>query len=241
MKNKSVLLRLKWSLTALVLVLAVGLLHAAEFWETKDFHAWSEKECTRLLTRSPWAQSNSFRRNLNIGSSQTGERETAEIIYFRAVSARPVRMALARLQMLENPGNQTIDQQVEEFVDMSPGDQIVIQISYKSIPGTSPYLHDLHRFFGQATLAAFHGNTTLSTKDLTVPITSYLPWGPDRSNPAFVFPRFDENGNPYFTGKEDSITLRSDLAVPVTDGEREYRIHIRLKPKEMVFQQEFAF
>lgn len=228
-----------------MLLWTVGLvmapLAAAEFWEKKDYQQWTEKDCTKLLTNSPWAHSNSFRRNANIGSTFTGERETTEIIYFRVLSARPVRMALARLQLLERPDDEALRQQVEAFLASPQGDQIVIQISYKGIPGTTPQLHELHRFFGQATLAAFHGNTTLSSKEVTVPIREYLPWGPDRPNAAFVFPRYDESGKPYFDGSEDSITLRSEFEVPMTDGTREYAIHVKMKPKEMVFQQEFAF
>ncbi len=233
-----------WSvLQTLVLaaIPAVTSLEAAEFWEKKDFTEWTEKDCTKLLTSSPWAHSNSFRRNANIGSTFTGERETTEIIYFRVLSAKPVRMALARLQLLERPDDEALRREVEAFLDSPQGDRIVIQISYKGIPGTTPQLHELHRFFGQATLAAFHGNTTLSSKRVTVPIGDYLPWGPGRPNAAFVFPRFDEAGNPYFDGSEDSITLRSEFDVPMTDGTREYSIHVKMRPKDMVFNQQFAF
>jgi hypothetical protein len=108
---------------------------AADIWEKKPYTEWSEKECTKLLTRSPWAYSNSFRRNANIGSSATGERETTEIIYFRLLTAKPIRMALAQLQLLQRPEDGMLRKQIDEYVNAPSGDQVVIQMSYKSIPG----------------------------------------------------------------------------------------------------------
>ena len=233
----------RYVLGALLAVLPASLLSlwAAEFWEQKSFLQWSEKECNRLLTRSPWASSNSFRRTANIGSSLTGERETTEIIYVRALTAKPIRMALARLQLLEREIDEATRRQVEDYVNAPPGDRIMLQISYRSVPGTTPYLHDLHRFFGQATTASFHGNTVLSADQTTVPIEEYLPWTPNRPNPILVLPRFDEDGQPYFTGRENSISLRSDFDLPLPDGRREYRIFVRMRPKDMIFQNEFVF
>ena len=40
--------------------LAVLPLLAADFWEKKAYTSWSEKECNKLLKKSPWAFSNSL-------------------------------------------------------------------------------------------------------------------------------------------------------------------------------------
>jgi len=231
-----------FSTVLIIAGLGCGLLWAADFWVAKDYHEWSEKDCNRMLTRSPWAFSNSFRRNANIGSSQTGERETTEILYFRMLTAKPVRMALARLQLLQRPQDEGLKQQVEAYVNGNPGNEIVVQMSYKSIPGASSYLQDLHTFLGSATLAAFRGQTVLVSADgQTVGLTDYLSWGPNRPNPAFVFARTDESGKPYFTGEEKSITLRSDFEVPLSFGSREYRVNVKMKPKDMFFDGKFEF
>jgi hypothetical protein len=77
-----------------------------------------------------------------------------------------------------------------------------------------------------------------SSDDDHVPISNYLPWNSERPNPIFVFPRLADDGEPYFTGKEKSISLRSEFETGALNN-REYKIYINMKPKEMVFQGEF--
>lgn len=240
------LARTGFLLTGLLVVPLFG----ADFWEAKEHTSWSEKECRKLLTKSPWAFSNSFRRPSNIGSTLTGERETTEILEFRLLTAKPIRMAFAQLQLLQNPENEALTEQVEQYINTSAGPEIVVQISYRAIPAASGYLQDLHTFFGHATLASFFGNTVLqSDEGVAVPISGYLPWSQQRPNPAFVFPRFDEDGEPFFTGREKSIGLRSEFEIQVTVHQpgglpqinpRKYKIFIKMKPKEMFYQGEFA-
>ena len=57
-----------------------------------------------------------------------------------------------------------------------------------------------------------------------------------------MFPRFDESGKPYFTGKEKSITLRSDLKIPIAQrgGRVNYSVFVKMDPKKMTFQNEFS-
>jgi len=247
-----------------VLVLAVLPLLAADFWETKEYTAWSEKECMNLLRKSPWAFSNSFRTSANLGSTETGVRETTEIIEFRLLTAKPIRMALGRLQLLNNPNDEALKEQVSNYVTSPPGDEILVQISYRVIPAGG-YMQDLHGFFGRATLATFVDNTFLITSDgEQVSMANYLPWNSQRPNAIFVFPRLAKDGEPYFTEKEKSITLRSEFklsadiseaarsdrwdsetaalarAEQVGESKKKYKIHVKMKPKEMVFRGEFA-
>ena len=48
------------AIAGLRLLLLFGLMtsvgFAADFWITKDFLQWSEKEVTKMLTNSPWAR-----------------------------------------------------------------------------------------------------------------------------------------------------------------------------------------
>ena len=55
---------------SLILLLGFGLvsLHAADFWETKDFKDWKPKEVQRMLTNSPWTRTVS----LSMGGSFGG-------------------------------------------------------------------------------------------------------------------------------------------------------------------------
>jgi hypothetical protein len=54
------------------LVAFVSLLFAADFWETKDYSTWDEKETLKMLENSPWAKKTRLRENENARSSFGG-------------------------------------------------------------------------------------------------------------------------------------------------------------------------
>ena len=248
-----------------VLIATVVPLLAGEFWEKKDYTSWSEQECMKLLRKSPWAFSNSFRTTANLGSTETGVRETTEIIEFRLLTAKPIRMAFGQLQLLQNPANEEVREQIRRYVEALPGDEIMVQISWRTIPAGG-FMQNLRAFFARATLSTFVDTTYLiSSEGEHVSIIKYLPWSSERPNPIFIFPRLGEDQEPYFTGKEKSVVLRSEFemdnpslhnavrtdvggssqsrlanAEDVIDARKNYKIHVKMKPMDMVFQGEFA-
>jgi hypothetical protein len=239
-------------------VLVATPLFAAKFWETKEFTKWSEKECLEILSKSPWAYSNSFGNVPPIGDQTAGidkrfsgaaepmwgEVESTQVFEFRLLTAKPIRMALARMQMLQKPGDPSLKDQITKYVNAPPGREIVIQIGFRTVPtGAAPSaVHDINRYFLGATLADFRSTTSLaSEKSGVVPIVAYLPPGPNRSFPAFVFPRFNEAGEHSFTSETRQIMLRSELTPTVAGQKMKYDIFIRMTPAQMMYQEEFAF
>jgi hypothetical protein len=127
-------------------------------------------------------------------------------------------------------------------------------------------MQNLRAFFARATLATFIDETFLISPDGEhVPPTRYLPWNEERPNAILVFPRFTEDEEPYFTGKEKSIVFRSKFemdnpnlrngvrtdirrstssplghAEDVTNTRKEYKVHFKMNPKDMMFRGEFA-
>ncbi len=240
------------------IVLIAAPLFAADFWETKEFTKWSEKECLEILSKSPWAYSNSFGNVPPIGDQTAGidkrfsgasepmwgEVESTQVFEFRLLTARPIRMALARLQMLQKPGDLSLRDQAMKYVNAQPGREIVIQIGFRTVPnGTSASaVHDINRYFMGATLADFRTSTSLaSERSGVVPLEAYLPPGPGRSFPAFVFPRFNANGEPNFTSETRQISFRSELSPTVASQKMKYDIFIRMNPRQMLWKEEFAF
>ncbi len=244
---------------ALALLLAVAVpLFAAKFWESKDFTKWTEQECMEMLKKSPWSFTNGFG---NVGpavlpsstSDETpnrtdpsrittttyGERESSQIFEFRILTARSIRAAVAQLQVLRNPA---LKEQARRIVEAKPGDQIVIQFEYRSEPPGSAAVHDIHSYFLHATLSDFRTETYLaSDKVELLPVKDYLAPNDKRPKPAFVFPRFNEKGEPWFTGQEKTITFRSLFQPEVRGKKQRYEIFVKMNPKEMWFQKEFAF
>lgn len=233
-------------------------LFAAKFWETKEFTKWSEKECLEVLSKSPWAYSNSFGNVPPIGDQTAGidkrfsgasepmwgEVESTQVFEFRLLTARPIRMALARMQMLRKPGDPSLKDQIMNYVNAPPGREIVIQIGFRTVPtgAAASAVHDINRYFLSATLADFRTSTSLaSERSGVVSIAAYLPPGPDRSFPAFVFPRFNASGEPNFTSETKQITFRSELTPTVSGQKKKYDIFIRMNPMQMLYKEEFAF
>ena len=231
---------------------------AAEFWETREFTSWSEKECLKILTKSPWAYSNSFGKVPPIGEQTAGsdkrfsgeaepmwgEVESTQVFEFRLLTARPIRMALARMQMLQKAGDPSLKDQIMKYVSVPPGREIVIQIGFRTVPtGASPSaVHDINRYFLGATLADFRTSTALaSDKSGVIPIFAYLPPGPNSSFPAFVFPRFNASGEPNFTSETKQVTFRSELTPTVAGQKMKYDIFIRMNTKQMMYKEELAF
>jgi hypothetical protein len=213
-----------------------------------------------MVTKSPWAfqyvHTNFDRPATNISAGpgtvtegevnarlepQSGERESRILFQFVLVSAKPIRMARARLMLLQSP-NMTA--QAEQFVNQPVGNEIPIQVQYASRPPGISAIHDIQNYFRRATINDFQSNTFLTSSDSKEPIhiSRYEP--PTEKSPfgLFVFPRFDPSGKPYFTGKEKSITLRSDLKIPITQrvGTETYSIFVKLEPKKMFLHDEFS-
>jgi hypothetical protein len=234
---------------------------AAEFWETKDYTSWTQKECEKLLTKSPWAlqyvHTNFYRPATNISTGtgtltegqqaaglepQSGERESRIIFQFILVTAKPVRMARAELGLLQSPGMKA---EAERFVNQPAGQEIVFEVRYASNPPSNSAIHDIQNYFRRAIVNDFQANTFLTSSDHKEPvhISRYDPPTEKRPFGFFVFPRYDDDGKLLFTGKEKSITLRSDLKIPIAarGGNETYSIFIKMDPKKMIFQNEFAF
>jgi len=231
-------------------------LFAAKFWETKEFTSWTDKECNEILAKSPWAYSNSFgdvpaigsqtagidSRSQGKGEANWGEAESTQVFEFRLLTAKPIRMALARMQMLQAPSTPSVQEQVMKYVNAQPGKEIVIQISYRTVPTGSSAVYDIHRYFLGATLADFRASTSLAADKVgIIPIAAYLAPGTSRSLPAFVFPRFKDSGEPNFTADTKQVTFRSVFVPIVGSNKMKYDIFVKMNPKQMIFKEELTF
>ncbi len=253
MRNKAL------AVTLVIFLVLVLPLFAAKFWESKDYSQWTEKECSEMLKKSPWAFTNAFgnagpavlesrppeevpRNSVDpsrISGTTYGERESSQIFEFRIFTARPILAAMLQLQVLRNPG---LKEQVKRILEAKPTDQIVIQFEYRSEPPGSSAVHEIHSYFLHATLADFRTETFLSSDKVDLlPVKDYLAPNDKRPKPAFVFPRFNQKGEPWFTGDEKSISFRSLFQPEVRGKKQRYEIFVKMNPKDMWFRKEFAF
>jgi hypothetical protein len=224
------------------------------FWEAKPYDSWSRKECEKVLTDSPWSarhvigeygvNSDSFGTGGGLGTSTQadpavlggGERKIELSFIFSILSARPIRMALTRLSVLENPGAVDSGTMKRNAEDPIPN-VILVRIDYTADPSGHPAIRDFELFFQQA-LLGFFKTTYLACGRTRVPIVQYLKPGPQSPRPVFVFPRLDESGRPFFAGRTDPLFLETRLDLRKTGGDRNYEMHLKFDLSKMRFAGE---
>lgn len=141
-------------------------LFAAKFWESKPYTEWTDKECLEMLTKSPWTFSSAFGSTISVKDSiptldsadkapTFGEREVTYAFDFRFLSATPIRMAMARMRLLQKPGDAALQAELGRFVQSTPEKIIAVEFSYRAIPPGDSGLHDIASFFSHATFADF--------------------------------------------------------------------------------------
>ncbi len=238
-------------------------LFAAKFWEKKpDYTTWTEDECRDLLKDSPWAPAFTYVYNRNAGASMspnpsdsgdsrvgrtggetmTGEREVVSFLSFRLLTAKPVRMAYGRLQLLQNPNTDELKKRVTDYVEAASPDQIVFQIAYSTRPAGASILRDWDTFFRQSSLSEFQNTTYLSgSPSGNVRLSGYRRPDNNSPNPVFTFPRLNDKGEPYFTGAEKGVSLRSEFTVPMRGYREKINLYVKLDPKKMVWNNRFEF
>jgi hypothetical protein len=170
----------------------------------------------------------------NIGMIETGargEREQTVTLRFRFLSAKPIRMAFTRLQLLKNPAGAPPEAKLRELVDSpaDPQNRIALQIEFSVDPPSAMEVRRIHSFLLNASLADFRDNTRLesSNKVIVSPI-EYLPPNQNRSNGSLIFPRTNEKGESLFAGQEKWISFRTDISG--------YKVYYRMKTDKMKFE-----
>lgn len=224
--------------SAFLLVISVSFLWAADFWLQKDYTTWTRKECETLLTKSPWVFTNSLFQAESFAPLEAGGRTSADrtvTFRFRLLSAKPVRMAFGRLELLENPNDNSLAERIARMV-AAPADQpnhILVQIDFSVKPPSDPDLRNIHSFLLRANLSDFRDTVLASSDKVTVPIIEYRAPNAERTNAIFVFPRVDEKGVAYFKGDEKWLSIRTEIM--------NYRLYARNQVNKMKFHGEFEF
>ncbi len=226
------------------------LIFAGKIWEDAPYTEWNEKQALKVRTDSPWASIQTFtsaldktgsaidsttdatsgggpsfggpqRRGLGSDEGRAGDFAASRQYYVRFQSAKPVRMAIGRLSMINN---NTDAETVKNFVETPlAGGDIVVMISLA--PGQERTELD------NATTDLLKNETYLITKQSKrrIQLKQYLtPAEAGGLDAVFIFPR-QENGKDLITVAEKEVRF-------VTELSRETKINRKFKLKDMVFQ-----
>jgi len=205
---------------AFALLIALPLITSAQ-WDKKPYTEWSEKETTKLLTNSPWAQTQTFSDTSRQSSTQSsGSASTtaiAEVVnvdfHVRFMSAKPVRQAFARgleLQQKESLREQ-VAQRLKGFASADFPDYIVVTVTAES---------DKPSNMLQQANSTLYKLTTSELKNVTYLVTNngkrlflqeYQPPGKDGLGARFIFTRLVD-GEPFISEKSGDIVFHTDLS-----------------------------
>ena len=166
---------------------------------TKPFTEWSIKDANKVLTDSPWAQTQvvSDIRAMTFNPSQAGGSHQAQHItyWIRFLSAKPVRQALYRTYELSGKVTQPELEEARKFVERKYENSIVVAVLFES--SDPQYNAQAFATFSKAVTSLLRNNTYLEVKtSKRLFLQEYQPPGSDGLGAKFIFPRL-VNGEPF--------------------------------------------
>jgi len=225
-------------LSALFLISASNVA-GADFWETKDFTKWSDKECAKLLTDSPWAYELKIYRQGYLGNSEGAEGQAYVKYNIRFISALPIRQAQVRqLQIankydkLSDEQKQAFDKQTEAFLYADYGDKVVISVTFET--NVQRNVQELSRFW-QSQTAEVMANSVFLTPDkgTKARLVRYNPPQGAQTDFTFIFPR-EVEGNVLLSDENKNLIL--EFPYPVIGGIGDGKGFAEFKVKKMMIK-----
>jgi hypothetical protein len=250
MRSGTVLRRNFFLIFPALLLIGLSALPAAEFWESKTYYEWTNKECAKLLTDSPWAWELKIVRETSLGSSDSsqGQQFVSYIVQFQ--SALPVRQAMVRQAQIANKYDslskeqkQAFDKSSEAFLNTDYSDKVVVNVAYSTniqklmaTDGKEVQNLDMElaRMWQSKVLGVLSNSVYLyAGKGEKARLLDFkVGQGAQRSF-QFIFPR-QAGGKPLLSDQDKSLTL--EFAYPTSDTWKlgDGRAYAEFKVKKMI-------
>lgn len=206
-------------------LLAVSLCVYAQKKE-QSWTGWSKREAEKMLTSSPWAQTQvetdvtemfytptSPRGGAPNASSRAEQGATNQEVnlqfHIRFFSARPIRQALARLYQLQQKPTEEQLKGLHDFATAVPANVIIVAVTYESTDKRA--VGKVLQLFGTAITATLKNKVYLERKDGTrLFLQEYVPPGRDGFGARFIFPRF-VNERPFINEDSGEVRFYAEL------------------------------
>ncbi len=210
---------------------------------------WSRKDAEKLLTSSPWAQTQvetdltemfysptSANRGApnSSGRAQQGatNQEVTLSYHIRFFSARPIRQALARLYQLQRQPAGDELKGLESFANAVPEKVIIVTVTYESSDGRTA--GRAMQVFESAITATLKNKVYLERKDgARVFLQEYVPPGKDGFGARFVFPRFLQE-RPFIADDSGEIRFYAELAEAM-------KVNMRFSTSQMKYNNQLEY
>lgn len=216
-------------------------MQAGDFWKEKDYKEWSESECRKMLTDSPWATSYTLG-SLHIEPLESArtdrEREQTPIIQYRVqfLSSPMVRRAMVRLSQIQSgydsltaEQRQNFDRQAQQFLENVSPNAVILSLAYSV--NITTWDRDLHQYWrGQTTELMKNKTFLISGEGHRIPLAQFAPPDGDTHEVTLAFLRTYE-GEPVARPGDKRISL--EFVHPAIGGQNETRALVQFPVKRM--------
>lgn len=242
------------------LAATAGILIAKDWWIDKPYQKWSKKDVSRMLDNSPWGKIHTVtimnpthtgaRTFESIGTGDL-EREKQNQFHIRFLSAKPIRMAIARSLQLNSKGRVNVEA-LQNFVDTSEDKYIAVILTVTARPVGSSSASGYNTALMSQRTPDLASNTTLATDSgKRVYLANYQPPGRDGLGARYLFPRTLPDGSPLLSGDDKEIRFETVITLnqnadtsgiatnpesaSQNEGRRTDRVYMQFDLRKMIF------
>jgi hypothetical protein len=245
-------------IVTVLLLICVLTLNANAQKKLKPWTEWSEKETQKMLSDSPWGQTQTDTNTSEMFYSETGRPSTQRgassrpldspgtsgsdrtnqgalnqaintNYRIRLLTAKPIRQAIARQAQLQNP---QLAEQLKAFAEQQTDKYIVVAVNYDSTD--QRFTANRMQIFNSINTGVLKNNTYLETKDgQRIFLQQYIAPINDGMGAKFVFPR-TLNNEPFVTPQSGYLRFYSDIDTNI-------KLNMRFKVSEMIYDGKLEY
>jgi hypothetical protein len=242
------------------LALLAGLVTVTGQEKNKAWSEWSKKDADKMLSDSPWAQTQTDTdtsqmfysptndprlgsRTTSTTDSRIAEGATNQAVnvkfYVRFFSARPIRQALVRRIELQQKPSPEVEAKLTSFAEMQSTNSIIVTVIYES---------DDQRFSGAVMQAFNSANTGILKNNVYLERTDgkrlfleeYVPPGKDGFGARFIFLR-ELDGQPFITTETPGVRFFAQFPGARSADPNGLKIDRRFKIADMTYKGQLEY
>ena len=220
----------------------------------KSWQEWTQKEAEKILSSSPWSQTQTDTDTSEMFFSPTndprttgrgtnpegrlGEGATNQAVNVkftvRFFSARPVRRALIRLMELKQKPDPEVAEKMRAFADAKSPDSIIVTVSFES--KDQRYANTVMQAMNSSITATLKNQTYLERNGKRLFLEEYVPPGKDGFGARFIFLRNPGDTNtPFIDSKSGDVRFFTQFP---SGGPKVDRV---FKVGEMIYEGELEY
>ena len=218
-----------------------------DFWEKEEYKEWSEKDCRKMLTDSPWSEKyEDTAIDVNRADATAGDGAPPYVRYqVQLYSALPIRQAIVRQSMIANKYDelspeqqQSLDEQTDAILNANYDDFVVVYVTYESNLPRGDVTQLVNHWQTQNTDRLKFSVFLNGSKGERVPLSQYVVSQGGQQSFQFVFPRKVEGRE--VLGPDDKaliLEFQHPAAGRVSGG----KAFVEFKTKKMMYNDKLEY